>query len=168
MVGDFIASQWFLWDSISSIENPLKGVGPGDSWTSVLSVPSPLVMRKARDVTYDFVAIRKSQGKRLALIRSSYSVAESVPQDWPKPYPPGGFQVKDRFGMLRSLRINKLEGNGEELFDIDAGRIEKYTQKFNMEVGAMLMLPLPGTDPRVTIEQELTMELLGKSGSGSR
>jgi len=168
MVGDFIASQWFLWDSISSIENPLKGVGPGDSWTSVLSVPSPLVMRKARDVKYDFVAIRKSQGKRLARIRSSYSVAESVPEDWPKPYPPGGFQVKGRFGMLRRLRINKFEGSGEELFDIDAGRIVKYTQEFNMELGAILMLPLPGTDPRIKIKQKLTMELLGENGPGTR
>jgi len=162
MIGDFIASQWFLWDSISSIKNPLKGVAPGDSWTSVLSVPSPLVMRKARNVTYKFAAVRKSHGNRFALIRSSYSPAKSVPDDWCKPYPPGGFQVSGSFGLLRRLTIDKLEGTGEELFNIDSGRIEKYTQKFNMEVAATLLFPLPGANPRVKIEQELTMQLLGQ------
>jgi hypothetical protein len=168
MISDFIASQWFLWDSISSIEDPLKGVGPGDRWTSLLSVPSPLVLRKARDVKYNLTAIRKSQDKRLALIRSSYSLAKEVPSDWPVPYS-GSFGVKGRFGFLRSLRVEKLEGKGEELFDIDSGRMEKYTQKYHMEVAASLMFPLPGTlPPRVTIDQELTMELLGAKNDISK
>ena len=52
MVGDFIASQWFLWEGVASVEDPAAGVGLEQTWRSQLSVPLPMVMRKARDVTY--------------------------------------------------------------------------------------------------------------------
>ena len=52
MIADFISSQWFLWDSIRSIEKPKEGVLVDQSWKSQLSVPTPMVTRKARDVTY--------------------------------------------------------------------------------------------------------------------
>ena len=44
MIGDFVASQWFLWDAISSIERPSEGVTAGQSWKSKLSVPTPMVI----------------------------------------------------------------------------------------------------------------------------
>ena len=48
MINDFVASQWFLWDAVASIEEPSKGIAVGQSWRSKLSVPAPMVMRKAR------------------------------------------------------------------------------------------------------------------------
>lgn len=160
MISDFIATQWFLWDSVSSIEQASKGVQVGHSWKSQLSVPTPMVMRKARDVTYILDEIRESEKGRLAVIRSSYTTAESVPRSWPVPYT-GRFQMRGRFGFLRRYKVLNLEGEGEELFNIDAGRTEQYNQRFLLELEASLPMALD-VSPRVTIDQKLTMKLLEK------
>jgi hypothetical protein len=159
MIGDFVATQWFLWDSVSSIESPIEGIAVGQSWQSVLSVPSPMVMRKARDVTYTLKEVRESDKGRIAVIGSSYSHAESVPDGWPVPYM-GSFQVSGPFGLLRRFQIEELNGSGQELFNITAGRAEHYKQDYHMEVSAGLMWPLPGVKPKITIDQTLTMQLL--------
>jgi len=127
MVGDFVASQWFLWDSISSIAKPFEGVSVGESWKSKLSVPTPMVMREARDVTYTLGEIRQTGRGRIAVIRSSYLPAESVPSGWPVPYM-GSFHVGGSFGLLGYYKMLDLQGQGEELFNIDTGRIEEYSQ----------------------------------------
>lgn len=160
MICDFIASQWFLWDSVSSIEKPTEGLSVGQSWKSKLSVPTPMVMKKARDVTYTLDNIRQTEEGRLAVIRSAYSFAESVPRSWPMPYPDGAFQVSGRFGLLGRYKVLDLQGQGEELFNIDAGRIERYSQQYRVQVAASLRFPLPGANPQITIDQKLTMQLL--------
>ena len=160
MIGDIIATQWFLWDSISSIEKPVEGVSVGQSWKSQLSIPAPMVMRKARDVTYTLAEIRQTPKGRLAVIRSSYSPAKSAARSWPLPYT-GSFQMKGMFGFFRGYKILELQGQGEELFNMDAGRIEQYNQQYLVKLKAGLPLPLPGTAPRITIKQKLTMRLLG-------
>jgi len=137
MIGDFVSSQWFLWDSVSSLENPSEGVAVGQSWTSKLSVPSPMVMRKARDVTYQLDEIRQSEKGRLAVISSSYSIADSAFQSWPIPYS-GRFQMKGTFGFLSGYKLLSLEGRGEELFNIEAGRIEQYNQQYQMQLEASI------------------------------
>lgn len=160
MIGDFVASQWFLWDAIASIEEPSKGVVVGQSWTSKLSVPTPMVMRKARDVTYRLDEVRPSEKGRLAVISSSYQAADSAPNEWPIPYS-GRFQVAGPFGFYGNYRVLDLQGEGEELFNIDAGRIEQSEQEYQLRLKASLMIPLAGVDPRITIDQKLTMTLLG-------
>jgi hypothetical protein len=160
MIGDFIASQWFLWDALASIEKPSKGVAVGESWTSRLSVPTPMVMRMARDVTYTLTEVRSSEKGRLAVIKSTYQAADSVPNDWPIPYS-GKFQVAGAFGFYGNYRVLDLQGEGEELFNIDAGRIEQYEQEYQLRLKASLMIPLAGVNPRITIHQKLTMTLLG-------
>lgn len=160
MIGDFIASQWFLWDAVSSVEEPSKGVAVGESWTSKLSIPTPMVMRKARDVTYRLDAVRSSEKGRLAVIKSSYQPADSAPNDWPIPYS-GRFQVAGAFGFYGNYRVLGLQGEGEELFNIDAGRIEQYEQEYQFCLKASLLIPLTGVDPRIMINQKLTMTLLG-------
>ena len=47
MINDFIATQWFLWDSIASIPNELQDSTIGQEWKSKLSVPTPMVSRWA-------------------------------------------------------------------------------------------------------------------------
>jgi hypothetical protein len=158
MISDFIATQWFLWDSVSSIEEASKGVTVGQSWKSQLSVPTPMVMRKARDVAYNLDEIRESEKGRLAVIRSSYATAESVPRSWPVPYT-GRFQMRGRFGFLRNYKVLNLEGGGEELFNIDSGRTEHYSQRYTLELEASLPMAMD-VSPRVTIKQNLTMKLL--------
>jgi hypothetical protein len=159
MISDFTATQWFLWDSVSSIEKPAQGVSVGQTWKSILSVPSPMVMKEARDVTYKLESIRGDRDGRFAVIHSSYAPAESAPRDWPMPYE-GAFQVSGKFGFLRGFKILGLKGEGEELFDIDAGRIERYNQRYRMRVAASLLFPLPGANPKITINQKLTMQLI--------
>ncbi|MHC4545575.1 MAG: hypothetical protein ACYTDW_14520 [Planctomycetota bacterium] len=161
MIADFIGTQWFLWDSVSSIEKPIEGVSVGQSWNSKLSVPTPMPMRKARDVTYTLDEIRPSGKGRVAVISSSYSLADSVPRDWPIPYT-GSFQMSGTFGFFRGYEILYLKGQGEELFDIDAGRTNQYNQYYRMQMDVALPGPpgALGASPRITIKQKITMQLL--------
>ena len=159
MIGDVVATQWFLWDAVSSIKKPSQGAAVGQSWNSKLSVPTPMVMRKARDVTYRLDEIRPGEKGRLAVISSSYKIAESAPRDWPIPYS-GRFQVAGAYGFYRNYQVLSLQGEGEELFNIDAGRTEQYKQQYEMQLKTSLLLPLAGVNPKITIKQNLTMNLL--------
>jgi hypothetical protein len=162
MIDDFIGSQWFLWDSVSSIKKAADGVCVGQTWKSKLSVPNTMVLRKAREVNYTLAEIRRTEKGWLAVIHSSYSPAESVPRDWPIPYS-GAFQLSGPFGFLRmfcrGFNVLDLQGQGEELFNIDAGRTEQYNQSYQMKLVASSASML-GTKPRITIKQNLTMQLL--------
>jgi len=160
MIFDFIATQWFLWDTISSVDRPVKGVALGQSWNSKLLVPLPMPMRVARDVTYTLDSIRDSEQGRIAVIHSNYSFSKSVPSDWPKPYR-GAFQMRGMFGFLRGYKISSVAGKGEQLFNIDSGRIERDKQEYVLEATAAMMMPL-GKDsgkPTIKIKQTLTTEL---------
>jgi hypothetical protein len=166
MIGDFMVSQWFLWDSTSSIENPADGVSLGQSWKSQLSLPLPVVMREARDVEYTLSGIEENieenEADRVAVIGSTFSYAESVTASWPNPYPAGSFQISGTFGLLRRFEVTEFQGKGEELFNIDKGLVEQYNHSHRMKISAALMLPLPGANPQLTINQKLSMKLLGK------
>jgi len=159
MIGDFIVTQWFLWDSIARIENASEGVCPGQNWTSQIWIPSPMVMRKARDITYTLAEFRSTDKGKLAVIRSSYSPAESVPSGWPVPYT-GSFQMSGTFGFLRGYKLVSLEGKGQELFNATYGRVEQYDQQYRMQLDAGLPFALGGVQPQITIDQKLTMQLL--------
>ncbi len=162
MIGDFFVSQWFLWDVASSITNPINGVEVGESWNSQLSLPTPMLMRKARDVTYTLDEIQEQPGRRIAVISEKYSLATTVPKSWPSAYPAGRFQISGKFGMLGRYKITDFSGSGKELFNLDSGRIDKYTQKYDMKISASLIFPLPGADPKITVKQRLSMTLLNK------
>jgi len=158
MIGDFVAAQWFLWDVIASIEKPLDGVSVGRSWTSKLSVPTPMVSRLARDVTYTLDEIRQSEKGQLAVIKSSYSLAKSAPKSWPIPYA-GRFRMSGTFGFLTRYKFLDLQGGGQELFNIDSGRTEQYNQQYQLNIEASAPFGL-GAGPRIKIKQNLTMQLL--------
>lgn len=159
LIGDFILSQWFLWDAVSSVEKPAGGVAVGQSWHSKLWVPVPMVMRKARDVTYKLDEIREGDTGRLAAITSTYSLAEATPADWPVPYA-GRFQMSGTFGFLGDYQILGLDGTGLELFNVDVGRIESAEQKYTMKLKGSLPPMGIRANPHVTIEQMLTTEWL--------
>jgi hypothetical protein len=159
MIGDFVASQWFLWDAEASIEPPSEGVAKGQSWTSRLSVPTPMVMRKAREVTYRLDDLRDTPDGRCAVIASTYRLADSVPQSWPIPYS-GRFQMSATFGFLTGYQVQSLDGTGQELFNIDAGRIEQSEQKYTMKLNASVLMMGISAHPSITIEQTMTMELM--------
>ncbi len=160
MVGDFIVSQWFLWDAVSSLKDAAQGVAVGQSWNSQIWLATPMVMRKGRDISYSLKEIRESDKGNIAVIESSFSAGQSVPKDWPKPYPPGGFQVRGKFGFYRNYKILELRGKGTELFNIDSGMTESYNHQYEMKLSASMMIPLSGINPRITIKQKHTMQLL--------
>ncbi|MBN2455066.1 MAG: hypothetical protein JXB29_00790 [Sedimentisphaerales bacterium] len=164
LIDDFIATQWFLWDSISSLEDVTKGAHIGQSWTSRLLVPTSMVLREARDVTYRLEQIRETPEGRIAVIGCSYTLSESVPRGWPIPYT-GRFQMSGTFGffrsMLRGLKATNLQGKGEVLFNIDAGQIEQYNHQYEVHIRAGAIGPL-GLNPLIKIEQTLTLQLLEK------
>ncbi|MHC4571137.1 MAG: hypothetical protein ACYS0C_03540 [Planctomycetota bacterium] len=162
MITDFIATQWFLWDSVSSREKADEEFSVGQTWKSKLSVPNPMVIRKARDVTYTLDEIRPTEKGRLAVIKSSYSLTTSIPRTWPNPYAGAGlFQMSGTFGFLRKYKVLDLQGQGEELFNIDTGRTEQYNQNYQMQLNASLPMGI-STKPRITVQQKLTMQLLPK------
>ncbi len=136
MVGDFIVGQYFLWDAISSVENPASGVTIGQTWHSQLPVPLPMVLRKARDVTYRLSEIQTDETTRHAIIDSTYTLAEAAPTDWPVPYS-GRFQVSGTFGFLGTYQVLGLEGAGRQSFDVDAGCVVTDRENYTVRMKAV-------------------------------
>lgn len=161
MLGDVIGTQYFLWDSISSIDSYLEGLEPNDTWQSTMSIPNPMVLRLVRNVDYTLTEIQETEQGKVAVIDSTYTYAPSGPKNWPVPYTQR-FQVAGRFGTLRNYKVNEFSGSGRELYDIDNGRTIKHDQQFNMKLGAIFLLPLPGLNPSITIDHSISMELLEK------
>jgi hypothetical protein len=160
MLFDVISMQWFLWDSVSSINNPIKGVAVGDKWKSVLAAPATMFLFVARDVNYTLSEIRvQDANNRIAVIDSSYSLRRPIPAEWPVPYTEP-FQMSGIFGFLRQYITRDLRGHGQELFNIDAGRTERYSHSYTIHASASMPMGLPGVNPQITIDQNSTMELL--------
>jgi len=156
MIGDFIAAQWFLWDSIASIPNASRGVNIGQGWTSKLSVPTPMVSRLARDVTYKLDEIQKGDNANIAVINSNYKNSSSVPKSWPVLFT-GKFQMRGTFGFLGGYKLHDLAGQGRELFNIELGQIEEYSQKYEMIIEASVPIGI-SVNPIINIKQTISMK----------
>jgi len=161
MIGDFIAGQWFLWDAQASVERPAEGVAVGQAWSSQLSVPTPMVVRRARNVAYRLDEVRESVDGPLAVIKSTYAPADSAPTSWPIPYS-GKFQMSGTFGFLGPYEVLGLAGTGEELLNVKAGRVEQRRETYTLRVKAGLPPLGIKANPQITIDQMLTMELANR------
>jgi len=157
MIDDFIATQWFLWDAVSSIEEPSEGVMPGQTWNSKLIIPGPMVMRKALNVTYKLAEISLTKKGKIALIKSTFAPSKTVPSDWPMPYE-GSFRMAGTFGFLRGYSLENARGKGQQIFNLDNGRIQKDERNYTVELKATM--PFIATRPKITIEQSLNMKLV--------
>ena len=162
MLYDVIATQWFLWDSVSHISNPAKGVVVGEKWKSVLPAPAAMLLFAARNTTYMLEEIRQDPNdpnNRTAVIGGSYSLFWPNPSEWPIPYTES-FQMSGIFGFLRDYKMVDIQGHGQELFNIEAGRTEQYTQKYTMRATSSMPMGLSGVNPKIAIEQTITMQLI--------
>jgi hypothetical protein len=164
LLDDVLVSQWYLWDSLSSIEKPTAGLKVGQTWKSHILIPTSMVLRIDRDVTYQLAEVRQSEQGEIAVIKSTYAISEAK-SEAPFPYE-GSFRLSGTFGffraMFKGLSITSLEGGGEELFNIDAGRIDSVQQnyKFTLKPNAA---PLPGANPIIDVDQKITMKLIPSS-----
>lgn len=159
MIGDFVAGVWFLWDGVATIPLPADGLAVGQTWRSKLPVPTPMVTREAREVAYRFNGIRSGPRGAAGVIESTYALADSAPAEWPVPYS-GRFRMSGTFGFLSSYEVVSLEGSGEELYNIEAGRLEQRLQKYTVQMKASLPPMGVKANPHITIEQSLAVELL--------
>jgi hypothetical protein len=152
MINDVVASQWFLWDAVTSVEP--NGVRPGDTWTSRLSVPTPMVLRKARDVTYTLADVNDT----VATIGMTCVLSpDKAPRSWPIPYA-GTFQASGTFGFIRGFKVLSLAGQGAERFDLARGRSLGYEQTYHMELQGMIPFSMQ-VMPKILIDQQLSMTL---------
>jgi len=160
MIYDFIAMQWYLWDSVATIEEPLKGVEKGKSWKTSQLVPLPIPIIAVRQTTYTFDEVTETPDGRKAIINSAYTLGDEELANWPKPYT-GRFAMKGMFGFLRNYKYQSLVGQGKQVFNIDAGVVEEDQQQYKMTIGASFMIPLGDSVPIITIDQKISVELLG-------
>ncbi|MBE0537006.1 MAG: hypothetical protein IH624_15185 [Phycisphaerae bacterium] len=159
MIYDFIAMQWYLWDSVATIDKPLDGVKKGTTWTADQLIPLPVPMIAARKTTYTFNNIMETPEGRKAIINSEYELTKAKLENWPKPYAES-FAMKGMFGFLRNYQYQSVEGTGKQIFNIDSGTVESDRQHYIMTMTAAFMLPLGDSVPVITLDQKITTELL--------
>jgi hypothetical protein len=157
MTSDFIAMQWYLWDSVATIEEPLDGLATGNSWQASQFIPwsVPIPNPPARLTTYTLDSFENvvDQPQR-AVIKSSYEVTKLSLDQYPKPYE-GAFQMRGLMGFLRGYQFQSLEGSGTQTFNMDNGHIESDKQQYKLIVNASFMLPLGDSLPLLTIDQTI-------------
>jgi len=159
MIFDFIAMQWYLWDSVASIKEPHKGVAIGDSWQNHELIPFPTPAFFTKQTTYTFDSVTDSPEGRIANISSLYANTDARLENMPMPYPEK-FQMRGMFGFLRNYRVQSINGTGVDTINIDTGVLQSRTQYYKLEVTATFMLPLGDSSPELAIDQEINIQLL--------
>jgi hypothetical protein len=166
MIQDFMTLEWMMWDAVSSIKKPAQGVAVGEAWQSQLMTPMPMPMRVGRDTTYKLDRIQEANGIHIADINSTYTLAEKTPPPsvWPVPYS-GSFQMRGVFGFLGGYKVLSIAGDGNERFNITAGRVERINQQYQTNIAAEMPFGLgSGSDttptPNMIVRQKLSAELL--------
>ena len=160
MISDFIAMQWYLWDSISTIEEPLAGLNPGDTWTArqFIPWPAPIPNPPARLTTYTLDSYVNPEGQpQKAVIKSSYALTSLSLDAFPKPYE-GAFQMRGLMGFLRDYQFQSLEGAGTQVFNMENGHIESDRQQYTLKVTAAFLLPLGDSLPALTVDQKISID----------
>lgn len=161
MISDFIALQRYLWDSIASVEDPSQGFWVGKTWQTrqLLPWPAPMPNPPARLTSFTLDSITEEDQHRKAHITSTYTLTEDYLNSVPRTYE-GSFQMRGLFGFLRRYRFESIEGGGTQVFNVDAGILEKDHQRYTLNVGADFALPLGDSKPTLKVDQFLSIELL--------
>ncbi len=169
MIWDFVATQWFIWDAISSNNKMTAGVNPGQSWESLTSVPFAVRLPVERVVQYT-IPTDQDITNPLITIDSTYTfrgyeekdgklVFDSKIPQMPSPYE-GAFQTKGMFGFLRDYKADSLAGSGKAVYDLSKGVLISDRQEYKMDMTAGFMFPLGNTKPVLKVNQTITVELV--------
>lgn len=161
MINDFIALQWYVWDSIASVEDPTQGLMVGKTWQTrqLLPWPSPVPNPPTRVTTFMLESIAEEDQQQKAHIKSAYVMTDDFLKDIPMAYE-GSFQMRGLFGFLRRYQFHSIEGSGTQVFNIDTGILESDRQQYTLNVTADFMLPLGDSKPVLTVDQTISIELL--------
>jgi hypothetical protein len=161
MINDFMAMQWCLWDAVASMDDPAGGLRPGKTWTTrqMLPWPAPLPTPPTRATTFTLDRIAEDEQGTRAHITAAYAMADKPIEDAPRAYE-GSFQMRGLFGFLRGYQFTQITGTGEQVFDVDAGVLEKDHQHYTLDVTADFALPLGDSKPVLNVDQTLSIELL--------
>ena len=161
MINDFIAMQWYLWDSIAAIDNPRKGVKLGQTWTAKQMIPMPMPMSIAKDTTYTLTEIKESPAGPLAVIDSTFQRSDDAVENLPNPYDGQKYMMKGMFVLLRGYMMTSFDGSGRQIFDIDRGAVSSDTQQYTIVFEVSFPMPLGDTVPKLKVDQKMSIELLG-------
>jgi hypothetical protein len=161
MISDFIAMQWYVWDSIASVDDQTSGLSAGKTWKTrqLLPWPSPVPNPPTRITTFKLDKIVDEDQQRKAHITSTYELTEDYLKDIPLAYE-GSFQMRGLFGFLRRYQFESMQGGGSQIFNIDTGVLEKDDQHYTMQVSADFMLLLGDSKPMLQVNQTVSIELL--------
>lgn len=161
MIYDFIALQWYLWDSISSVPNPAAGVNPLMTWTStqLIAWPVPIPNMPCRITTFTLDSTSEENGQQKAVISSVYKLSPKTVENFPKPYE-GTFQMRSLYGFLRDYKFQTLQGQGRQIFNLTTGVVENDTQEYDLTATAAFPFPLGDSVPHLNIHQTMTVKLL--------
>ena len=160
MISDFIAMQWYLWDSVGMIRNPHKGVKLGQTWTAKQMIPMPIPRPTAKDTTYTLTETKDSDSGSVAVIDSTFQRSDEPVKNLPDPYDGQTYMLKEIFVFLRGYRLTSFTGSGRQIFNIDRGVIENDTQQHTMDFDVSFLLPLGDSVPKLKIDQKMKIELL--------
>lgn len=161
MLCDFIPMQLQLWDAVSTVEEPLTGMKPGQTWQvkQWIPWPAPVPNMPMRLTTYTLDSfITEDTNPQKAVIKSAYALADPEGRRFPYPYEEGMFQMRGIMGFLRNYRYVSLEGSGTHIFNMEKGLLERNEQQYTLNVNAAFLLPLGGSQPVLTVKQKILIE----------
>lgn len=169
MIWDVYATQWFMWNPIESIEDPVKGVCEGQKWSSYLSVPFATLVAAEREVDYTLAEKAEDQPENQVVIDAEYSLAKLDKDlkgnlktklgEIPSPYE-GSYQMRGMFGFLRSYKPMELAGSGKVVFDAERGVLVSNKQSYTLDMFAAFMFPLGDSVPELKVDQKIEVYLL--------
>lgn len=161
MISDFLAMQWYVWDSIASVEDPTRGLTVGKTWQTVqlLPWPAPMPNPPTRVTTFKLDSIDEEGTQRKARLTSSYALSDAVIDNIPQAYE-GTYQMRGLFGFLRRYQFKSIEGGGTQVFNIDTGVLESDLQQYSLNVEADFAIALGDSKPILKVDQKISIERL--------
>ncbi len=163
MIWDFVALQWSLWESISTVPNPVQGVKPGQTWQTMQMVPLPMPFPIAMKAEYTFADIMQTEGERKALFKSIYyfgnDPTDTSELNLPEPFK-GKFRMRGMFGFLTGYKFDRLEGQGKVIYNLDTSMLEKEIKEYDIDITAAFMLPLGDSVPVIDMKQKMVIEMM--------
>lgn len=159
MINDFLALHQSLWLAAASQPDPAEGIAEGKQWMALQIIPWPLpiIPTPTRQTNWSVLKIAKTEQGHIATIKSVYSLSPKSLENIPMPYQ-GPFQMRGLFGFLRNYQFEMITGEGQQIYDLNAGQMVSDYQHYQMKVLADFALPLGNSKPVLSVEQTLSIQ----------